>query len=99
MGNGSSLLLMLRGHLLPRFGGARGTWELVLLSTTILTHMYVGLEDLRHHIREKQYTQTIYPKQKKVTNAILSQRTERPHHWRVEVSSSRQVLEHIFQWS
>jgi hypothetical protein len=48
----SSLSLMLRGHLLPRFGGARGTWELALLSTA-LTHMYVGLEDLRHHIRKK----------------------------------------------
>jgi hypothetical protein len=56
-GNGS--LLMLRGHLLPRFGGARGTWELALLSTA-LNHMYVGLEDLRHHIRENQYTQNVF---------------------------------------
>ena len=36
-------LLMLRGHVLPRFGGARGTWKLALL----ITYSHVGLEDLR----------------------------------------------------
>jgi hypothetical protein len=54
-----SLLLMLRDHLLPRFGGARGTWELALLSTA-LTQMYVGLRRPETpYTQEKQSIQTI----------------------------------------
>jgi hypothetical protein len=49
-------LLTLHGHLLPRFGGARGTLELAYLPINT-THMYVGLEHLRHH---KQQIKNLY---------------------------------------